>query len=60
MSNSLRSHEVRPSKALKLTRLSVCLPGGRGVGYGCAVPRPCISPAVQLGAVLDGGLRASC
>ena len=39
-----------PNQALKLTRLSPCLLGGRASAHNLAMPCTCISPAVQLNA----------
>jgi hypothetical protein len=38
------------NQALKLTRLSGCLRGGRASAHNPAMPCSCISPAVQLNA----------
>ena len=39
-----------PNQALKLTRLSGCLLGGRTSGHNRGVPCSCTSSAVQLSA----------
>ena len=47
----IRRRRIQFNKALKLTRLSACLLGGRASVHNLAMPCSCISPAVQLSAM---------
>jgi hypothetical protein len=50
MTNSLRSHELRPNNALKPTRLPGCLLRGHASVHKLSMQWLCTSPAGRLSA----------